>query len=86
MFEHTDLGQKDSNSLTVDMKDPSSWVKELYNIVIKMSVVASKICVNVHNKMFPTNMVEGLDSEDLEMIKDISGKEEVADKETEELQ
>lgn len=34
--------------------------------------------------MFPTNMVEGLDSEDLEMIKDISGKEEVADKETEE--
>lgn len=77
MFEHTDLGQRDSNSLTVDMKDPSSWVKELYNIVIKMSVVASKIqiCVNVHNKMLPTNMVEGLDSEDLEMIKDISGKE-----------
>lgn len=26
----------------------------------------------------------GLDSEDLEMIKDISGKEEVTDKETEE--
>lgn len=86
LFEHTDLGQRDSNSLTVDMKDPSSWAKELYNIVIKMSVVANKIqiCVNVHNKMFPTNMVEGLDSEDLEMIKDISGKEEVTDKETEE--
>lgn len=74
LFEHTDLGQKETTQLTVEMKDPKTWVDELYKLALQMKVIAEKvkICVDVHNRLFPQNLVEGLDEEDLEMLKEIS--------------
>ena len=77
LFDHTDLAVKDQNSLSVELKDPSKWTDELYQIIMDMTLKAAevRIIVNTHNKLFPDNSVEGLDSEDLELITEVSAKE-----------
>lgn len=78
LFDHMDLAQKDANSLKVEMKEPTKWVNDLYDLAIKMAILAKKIsiCVNMHNNIFPDNKVEDLDPEDLELIKELNPDEE----------
>ena len=81
MFNHMDIGVQESTSLRIEMKEnPSEWVDKLYNMAIKMRTTSEKIniAVNVHNKLFPNNPTEGLDSEDLELIEDVCGSKEEA--------
>ena len=72
LYDHMDLGVKDTTSLVVEMKNPSEWVVTLNNSILDMYVLAKKIkiAVNIHNQLFPNNQVEGLDEDDLEFISD----------------
>ena len=82
MFDHMDIAVRETTSLKIEMKDsPSDWCDKLYNMALKMRTTSEKIkiAVNVHNKLFPNNPVEGLDAEDLELIEDVCGiKEETS--------
>lgn len=77
LYDHMDLGVKDTTSLVVEMKNPSEWVNTLNKLILDMYVLAKKIkiAVNVHNQLFPANQVEGLDKDDLEFIPEISDSE-----------
>ena len=81
LYDHMDLGVKDTTSLVVEMKNPSEWVDTLNKSILDMYVLAKKIkiAVNVHNQLFPTNQVEGLDEDDLEFIPEISDSEIVTE-------
>ena len=72
LYDHMDLGVKDTTSLVVEMKNPSEWVNTLNNSILDMYILAKKIkiAVNTHNQLFPNNQVEGLDEDDLEFISD----------------
>lgn len=77
LYDHMDLGVKDTTSLVVEMKNPSEWVDILNKSILDMYVLAKKIkiAVNVHNQLFPNNQVEGLDEDDLEFIPEIFDSE-----------
>lgn len=81
LYDHMDLGVKDTTSLVVEMKNPSEWVEVLNKSILDMHILARKIeiAVNVHNQLFPTNQVEGLDEDDLEFISKVSSSEVMAD-------
>lgn len=81
LYDHMDLGVKDTTSLVVEMKNPSEWVEILNKSILDMHILARKIeiAVNVHNQLFPTNQVEGLDEDDLEFISKVSSSEVIAD-------
>lgn len=81
LYDHMDLGVKDTTSLVVEMKNPSEWVDTLNNSILDMYILAKKIeiAVNIHNQLFPNNQVEGLDKDDLEFIPKISDSEIVTE-------
>ena len=81
LYDHMDLGVKDTTSLVVEMKNPSEWVEVLNKSILDMHILARKIeiAVNVHNQLFPANQVEGLDEDDLEFISKVSSSEVIAD-------
>lgn len=81
LYDHMDLGVKDTTSLVVEMKNPSEWVVTLNNSILDMYVLAKKIkiAVNIHNQLFPNNQVEGLDKDDLEFIPEIFDSEIVTE-------
>ena len=81
LYDHMDLGVKDTTSLVIEMKNPSEWVNALNKLILDMYVLAKKIkiAVNIHNQLFPTNQVEGLDKDDLEFIPEIFDTEIVTE-------
>lgn len=82
LYDHMDLGVKDTTSLVVEMKNPSEWVEVLNKLILDMHILAKKIeiAVKVHNQLFPTNQVEGLDKDDLEFISEVSDIEVIESK------
>lgn len=74
-----DLGATNTQDIATHLKgfDAVRFVDDLYPLAVDMAVEARQIAimVNVHNTLFPTKKVDGLDEEDLTIL---SGIEKLA--------
>lgn len=80
LLNHTDLGQTDTTSLIISKDfNPKEWVSKLYDMQLKMMILAKKIelQVKMHNALFPDNQVSPLEEYELTLIANMSTEEAV---------
>lgn len=77
--DHMDLGATCTTDIASNLKNfnQKEWVEKMYPMCMQLATMAMKIriAVNVHNQLFPTKPETGLDSTDLNFIKDTTGVE-----------
>lgn len=77
--DHMDLGATCTTDIASNLKNfnQKEWVEKMYPMCIQLATMAMKIriAVNVHNQLFPTKPETGLDTTDLNFIKDTTGVE-----------
>lgn len=77
--DHMDLGATCTTDIASNLKNfnQKEWVEKMYPMCMQLATMAMKIriAVKVHNQLFPTNPETGLDSTDLNFIKDTTGVE-----------
>lgn len=75
--DHMDLGITSTTDIASNLKnfEPSPWCDQMYNMVCNLAVMAAdlRIMVNVHNKLFPDESVEGLSDDDLDFVNNVTG-------------
>lgn len=67
-----DLGATNTQDIATHLKgfDANKFVDSLYPLAVEMAIEARSIAimVNVHNTLFPTKKVDGLDEDDLSIL------------------
>lgn len=75
--DHMDLGITSTTDIASNLKnfEPTPWCDQLYAMIGELALMAAdlRIMVNVHNKLFPDEKVEGLSADDLEFVNDVTG-------------
>lgn len=75
--DHMDLGITSTTDIASNLKnfEPTPWCDKLYEMTIDLALMAAdlRIMVNVHNKLFPDERVEGLSNDDLDFVNDVTG-------------
>ncbi len=75
--DHMDLGITSTTDIASNLKnfEPTPWCDKLYEMTNDLALMAAdlRIMVNVHNKLFPDERVEGLSNDDLDFVNDVTG-------------
>lgn len=75
--DHMDLGITSTTDIASNLKnfEPTPWCDKLYEMTSDLALMAAdlRIMVNVHNKLFPDERVEGLSNDDLDFVNDVTG-------------
>lgn len=75
--DHMDLGITSTTDIASNLKsfEPTPWCDKLYEMTNDLALMAAdlRIMVNVHNKLFPDERVEGLTNDDLDFVNDVTG-------------
>ena len=75
--DHMDLGITSTTDVASNLKnfEPTPWCDKLYEMTSNMALMAAdlRIMVNVHNKLFPDERVEGLSNDDLDFVTNVTG-------------
>lgn len=75
--DHMDLGITNTTDVASNLKnfEPTPWCDKLYEMTSDLALMAAdlRIMVNVHNKLFPDEKVEGLSNDDLDFVNDVTG-------------
>lgn len=75
--DHMDLGITSTTDIASNLKnfEPTPWCDKLYEMTSNLALMAAdlRIMVNVHNKLFPDERVEGLSNDDLDFVTDVTG-------------
>lgn len=75
--DHMDLGITSTTDIASNLKnfEPTPWCDKMYEMVSELALMAAelRIMVNVHNKLFPDELVEGLSGDDLDFVNDVTG-------------
>lgn len=75
--DHMDLGITSTTDVASNLKnfEPTPWCDKLYEMTSNLALMAAdlRIMVNVHNKLFPDERVEGLSNDDLDFVTNVTG-------------
>ena len=75
--DHMFLGIALTTDIASNLKnfEPTPWCDKLYEMTSDLALMAAdlRIMVNVHNKLFPDERVEGLSNDDLDFVNDVTG-------------